>query len=182
MLAVSTANTAEAYLLTKQIQGVKKIADLVGKKVKKTTNDTAKVVWDNKGAIAVGTIATVALTNPEATSAAITGTADVAYGIVTGSGTADTVVPRTSARQSNGGSVIPTVLFYLLLIGLAFIGARYLLHRIGIWRLAVPLLMVGVILLCAGVADAASPVALAPAVKPLTQIAMWVITAVTIFL
>jgi hypothetical protein len=187
VLAVSAANTADAsVLITKRIEGVKKIADRV-----------SKTVWNNKGAIAVGTVATVALTNPEAATAAVTGTADivsnavtgtadVAYVAITSGGSADTVVPRSSVRQSSSGNVIPTVLFYLLFIGLVIMGARYLLHRIGIWRMAVPLLMVGVILLCGGVADAAVigavPTALAPVVKPLAHFALWVVTALTIFL
>jgi hypothetical protein len=46
--------------------------------------------------------------------------------------------------------------------------------------------MLGVILLCGGVAEAAdigaAPTALAPVVKPLAHFALWVVTALTIFL
>jgi hypothetical protein len=37
----------------------------------KTSGDAGKIVWNNKGAIGVATVATVALTNPEAATAAI---------------------------------------------------------------------------------------------------------------
>jgi len=66
VLAVSTANTAEASLLSKRIDGVKKIANLVGKTFTKTADDAGKVIWNNKGSIGVATVATVALTNPKA--------------------------------------------------------------------------------------------------------------------
>ena len=191
VLAVSTANTAEAYLLTKQIQGVKKIANLVGKTVKKTADDAGKVVWNNKESIAVATVATVALTNPKAVTAAVsgtadivtsavTGTADVAYGVVTNGKTVDTVAPRTNVRQATSSGVIPTVLFYLVLAVLIIVAVRYLLR--GAVRKVLPLLVVCILLCCVGVAEAASPAALAPAVKPLAHIAMWVITAITLFL
>jgi len=45
VLAVSTANTADASLITKRIDGVKKIADLVGKTFTKTADDAGKVIW-----------------------------------------------------------------------------------------------------------------------------------------
>ena len=44
----------------------------------------------------------------------------------------------------------------------------------------------GIMLICGGVAEAAvigvAPAALAPTVKPLAHFALWVITAITIFL
>jgi hypothetical protein len=192
VLVASTANTADAAI--KQIEGIKKIASLVGKRIKKTSDDAAKVVWNNKGAIAVGTIATIAVTNPEAATAAVTGTADivtnavtgtadVAYGAVTSGRTADIVAPRANARPSSGGSIIPTLLLFLAFVGIGISFARRFLfqrRRIGMWCVA--LLAVGILFCCVGVADAASPVALAPAIKPLAHFAMWIITAITIFL
>jgi hypothetical protein len=166
MLAVSAANTTEASLLSKRIEGVKKIADLVGKTVMKTSGDAAKIVWNNKGAIGVATVATVALTNPEAATAAVTGTADivtnavtgtadVAYGAVTGGKTAETVAPRANVRQAIGGSIVPTLLYFLLFCGIGIVIATYFRRRIGVFRVAVPLLAVGVVLLCGvGVAEA----------------------------
>ena len=187
------AGTADAALMSKRIEGLKKIGNYVTNTVKKTSNDTAKVVWDNKGAIAVGTVATVALTNPEAATAAVTGTADIVTNAVTGTadvayasiarGTADTVAQRANARQTSSGSIIPTLFLFLAFMGIGIIFARRFLfqrRRIGMWCVA--LLTVGVLFCCVGVADAASPVALAPAIKPLAHIAMWVITAITIFL
>jgi len=182
VLAMSTANTADASLLSKRIEGLKKIGNYVSNAVKKTSNDTAKVVWDNKGAIAVGTVATVALTNPEATVAAVTGTADVAYGVVTGGKTADTVAQRANVRQTSSGSIIPTLLLFFAFVGIGIIFARRFLfqrRRIGMWCVA--LLAVGILFCCVGVADAASPAALAPAIKPLAHIAMWVIGKVVDF-
>jgi len=189
ILAVSTANTAEASLLSKRIDGVKKIANYMG-----------KTVWNNKGAIAVGTVATVAISNPEAATAAITGgadivtnavtgTADVAYGVVTGGKTAEPVPPRTNARPSTtGNGTFSTLLFYLVIIGLVFIGVRYLL-RGGIRRLAVPLLIAG-LLLCFGATAEASMLSSisdiqcsAPVlVKPIAHLIVLVVTVVSIFL
>ena len=42
VLAVSTANTADASLISKRIEGVKKVVNYVSSMVKKTSNDTAK--------------------------------------------------------------------------------------------------------------------------------------------
>jgi uncharacterized membrane protein YgdD (TMEM256/DUF423 family) len=115
----------------------------------KTSDDAAKVVWNNKGAVAVGTVATVALTNPEAATAAVTGTADVVYGAVTGRKTAEPATPRANVRQTSSGSIVPTVLFYLLFVGIGIFVVSYFRCRIGVFRAAVPLLIVGV-LLCFG--------------------------------
>jgi hypothetical protein len=193
VLAVSTANTADASLLSKRIDGVKKIAALVGKTFTKTADNAGKIVWNNKGAIAVGTVATVALTNPKAVTAAVTGTADVAYGVVTGGGTtngknADTVAQRSNARPSTTGGMFSTLLFTLVMIGLVFIGVKYLL-RSSIRRMAVPLLIVGV-LLCFGVTAEASMLSSIPdiqctapvLVKPVAHFIMLVITIASIFL
>jgi uncharacterized membrane protein YgdD (TMEM256/DUF423 family) len=201
MLAVSAANTTEASLLSKRIEGVKKIADLVGKTVMKTSGDAAKTVWNNKGAIGVATVATVALTNPEAATAdvtgvadvvtnAVTGTADVAYGVVTGGKTAETVTPRSNVRQTTGWSIIPTLLYFLLFCGIGVVGISYFRRRIGVFRVAVPLLAVGVVLFC-GVTAEASMLGTFPniqctapviAVKPIVNFIVLVITVASLFL
>jgi hypothetical protein len=181
VLAVSTANTADAsVLITKRVEGIKKIADRV-----------SKTVWNNKGAIAVGTVATVAVTNPQAATAAVSGTTDIVSNVVTGTadvayaamtGGTEAVTQRANARPTSSGSIIPMLLLFLAFIGICIIFVLYLQRRVRIWRVAVPLLVVGV-LLCFGVtAEAATPAALAPAVKPLAHIAMWVVTAILIFL
>ena len=192
VLAVSTANTAEASLLSKRIDGVKKIANLVSNTVSKTADSAGKTVWNNKGSIGVATVTTVALTNPDAAVAAVTGTADVAYGAVTGGGTtngktADTIAPRTNVRQSTGGT-FSTVLFYLVIIGLVFVGVKYLL-RGSIRRVAVPLLIVG-LLLCFGVTAEASMLSSIPEmqctapilVKPIAHFVVFAVTVIMIFL
>jgi len=189
VLAVSAANTADASPLSKRIEGVTKIATLVSNMISKTADSAGKVIWNNKGAIAVGTVATVALTNPEATVAAVTGTADVAYGVVTGGKTAETAVPRANARPTTtNGSTIPTWLFYLVIIGLVFIVMKYLLR--GAVRKALPLLVVG-LLLCFGVTAEASMLSSIPdiqcatpvlAIKPIANFLMLLITIVSIFL
>ena len=72
---------------------------------------------------------------------------------------------------------------FLAFMGIGIIFARrFLFQRRRIGMLCVALLAVGILFCCVGVADAASPVALAPVVKPLAHIVMWVITAITIFL
>jgi len=190
VLAMSAVNTAEASLLSKRIEGVKKMANIV-----------SKTVWNNKGAIAVGTVATVALTNPEAATAAVTGTADivtnavtgtadVAYGVVTGGKTAEKVAPRTTVRQSTGWSFISTLLYFLLFCGIGVVAATYFRRKIGVFRVAVPLLAVGV-LLCFGVTAEASMLGSIPdiqctapviAVKPIVNFIVLVITVVSLFL
>jgi len=145
------------------------------------------------GSIGVATVATVALTNPDAAVAAVTGTADIAYGVVTGGGktggkTTDTVAQRANARPSTTGGTFSTVLFTLIMIGLVFIGVKYLL-RGSIRRVAVPLLIVG-LLLCFGVTAEASMWSAIPEmqcaapvlVKPIAHFIMLVITVVSIFL
>ena len=189
VLAVSTANTADASLLSKRIDGVKKIANLVSNTVSKTADSAGKIVWNNKGAIAVGTVATVALTNPKAATAAVTSTADVAYGIVTGGKTADTIAQRANARQATGGSIIPTLLLFLAFVGIGIVIATYFRRRIGVFRVAVPLLVVG-ILLCFGATAEASMWSSIPEmqctapvlVKPVAHFIMLVITIASIFL
>ena len=188
MLAVSTANTADASLITKRIDGVKKIANLVSK----TADSAGKIVWNNKGAIAVGTVATVALTNPKAATAAVTGTADVAYGVVTNGKTADTVAPRTNARPSTtGGSIIPALLFFLAFVGIGIVIGTYLRRRSGVFRVAVPLLIVG-LLLCFGATSEASMLGSFPDIQctaspslipnPFINFVMLVLTLASIFL
>ena len=194
VLAMSTANTADASLLSKRIDGVKKIANLVSNTVSKTADSAGNIVWNNKGAIAVGTVATVALTNPKAATAAVTGTADVAYGAVTGittnGKTADTVAQRTNARPATtGGSIIPTLLFFLAFVSIGIVIATYLRRRIGVFRVAVPLLIVG-FLLCFGATAEASMLSSIPEmqctapvlVKPVAHFIMLVITIASIFL
>jgi hypothetical protein len=190
MLAMSTVNTAEASLLSKRIEGVKKITDFVGKTVMKTSGDAAKTVWNNKGAIGVATVATVALTNPEAATAAVTGTADVVTNAVTGGKTAETVAPRTTARRPSGWSIIPTLLYFLLFCGIGIVIATYFRQRIGVFRIAVPLLAIGV-LLCFGVTAEASMLGSFPdiqctapviAVKPIVNFIVLVITVASLFL
>jgi len=188
VLAVSTANTAEASLLSKRIDGVKKIANYMG-----------KTVWNNKGAVAVGTVATVAISNPEAATAAITGganivtnavtgTADVAYGVVTGGSTADTVAPRANARPSTtGNGTFSTLLFYLVIIGLVLIVVKYLLR--GAVRKVLPVLVVGLLLCFVATAEASMLSSIpdiqcaAPAlVKPVAHFIILVVTLASIFL
>ena len=163
---------------------MKRITDAI----KKTSNNVADTIWRNKGTIAVGTVATVALTNPEATVAAVTGTADVAYAAITG-GTADTVAPRTSARPSTtgNGSTFSTLLFYLVMIGIVFIVLKYLLR--GAVRKALPLLVVG-LLLCFGTTAEASMLSSIPdiqcsapvLVKPIAHFIVLLVTVASIFL
>jgi hypothetical protein len=178
VLAVSTANTVEASIITKRIEGVKKIANLV-----------STWTWKNKGSIAVGTVATVALTNPEAVKDAVTGSADVAYGAVTGGKTAGTVAPRANVRPTTTGvNIIPTLLFYLLVIVLVIAAVRYCLHSVGLRRV-LPLLIVGV-LLCFGVTAEASMLSSFPAiqctapvlVKPIAHFIVLIVTIASIFL
>jgi hypothetical protein len=183
VLAVSTANTAEASLITKRIEGVKKIANLV-----------SSWTWKNKGSIAVGTVATVALTNPEATKAAVTGgadivknavtgTADGAYGTVTGGRTADTVAPRANARPSTmGGSIfptLPTLLFYLFVTVLVIAAVRYCLHSVGLRRV-LPLLIVGVLLCSGGIVEAAVITPPPPVFPPVPWLTLLNIAAIVI--
>jgi len=189
VLAVSAANTAEASPLSKRIEGVTKIANLVGNTVSKTADNAGKIVWNNKGAIAVGTVATVALTNPEAATAAVTGTADVAYGVATGGKTVEKVAPRANVRQSSGGSLIPTLLYFLIFVGIGIVVVSYFRRRIGVFRVAIPLLVVGV-LFCFGATAEASMLSAIPDIQctapafvtPIVRFIVFVVTVASIFL
>jgi hypothetical protein len=189
---------------TKLAPKAKDLIATTGKTVKKTSDGAAKVIWDNKGSIAIGTVATVALTNPEAAKAAVTGgtdivknavsgTADVAYGAVTGGRTANAnaVAPRVNARPSTlGGSIIPTLLFYLFVTVLVIAAVRYCLHSVGLRRV-LPLLVIG-ILLCFGATAEASMLSSFPAiqcgvsapvlVKPVAHFIVLLVTVASIFL
>ena len=124
------------------------------KKLGTLAKKTSDSIWKNKGSIAVGTAAAVVLTNPEAATAAVTGTTDIVTEVVAGTtGIVAEGVSRNTRQSGGSGSVIPAMIFYLVLAGLVILGTRYLLHRVGIWKLAVPLLIVGV-LFCCGVAEA----------------------------
>ena len=132
------------------------------------------------------------LRNPKAVTAAVTGTADIAYGVATGGTTngknADTVAQRANARPSTTGSTFSTVLFYLVMIGLALIIMKYLL-RGSFRRIAVPLLIIGV-LLCFGVTAEASMLSSIPEmqcaasvlVKPIAHFVVLLVTIASIFL
>jgi hypothetical protein len=129
ILAVSAVTTEAA--------GAKKAA--VGKAVnfvKKTVNDAANTVWNNKGAIAVGTAAAVAVTNPEPV---IAGTTAVGTGR-----TVNSVHP----------TAIGTILVCLLIAALTLIGIRSLWQRLKDWCKILPLLIVGIILLGCGIVEA----------------------------
>ena len=152
--------------------------------------ERVQIVWNNKGAIGVATVATVALTNPEAATAAVTGTADVVYGAVTGGKTAEKVAPRAKSRQSIGWSIIPTLLYFLLFCGIGIVAISYFRRRIGVFRVAVPLLAVG-LLLCFGVTAEASVLGSFPdiqctapviAIKPIVNFIVLVITVASLFL
>ena len=130
------------------------------------------------------------MTNPEAATAAVTGTADVAYGAVTGGKPAETIAPRANVRQSSCGSIIPTLLYFLLFVGIGIVIATYFRRRIGVFRIAVPLLVVG-LLLCFGVTAEASMLGSFPdiqctapviAVKPIVHFIVLVITVASLFL
>jgi len=172
---------ADAGIAKHAIKAAQKVRDYVGK----TANDAGKVVWNNKGSIAVGTAAAVALTNPEAATAAVNGTADVVYGVVTSESTAEPIAPRSSVRPSSGGSVVRMVLFYLLLTVFVIAAVRYCLKSIGLRRM-LPVMIAGVvILLCAGVVQAGVigfvSVADIFAFKPLLDLAILVIVIISLF-
>ena len=187
VLAVSTANTADASLITKRIDGVKKIADLVGKTFTKTADDAGKVIWNNKGSIGVATVATVALANPDAAVSAVTGTADIVTSAVTGTTQSVTQGVTNGVRQPNSNT-FSTLLFYLVVIGLVLIVVKYLL-RGSFRRMAVPLLIIGVLLCFGSVAEASmlssipdiqcAPVLVA---KPIMHFVVLLVTIASIFL
>ena len=109
---------------------------------------------------------------------------------MTGGKTAETVAPRANVRQSNSGSFIPTLLYFLLFCGIGIVGISYFRRRIGVFRAAVPLLAVG-LLLCFGVTAEAGMLGSFPdiqcaapviAVKPIVNFIVLVITVASLFL
>ena len=144
---IMVANTvpADAAVLRYSLPVIKHIGTLAKK--------TSDGIWKNKGSIAVGTAAAVVLTNPEAATAAITGTTDIITEVVAGTTEIVTDGVSRKSRQSTGGSIIPTLLFYLLITVLVIAGVRYCLQSIGL-RKILPLLVLGILLFCGNIAEA----------------------------
>ena len=111
---------------------ITKAVSLVGK----ACDNVANVLWRNKGAIAVGTAAVVATTNPEPLI-----------------GGAATMV--TGVTQPIHQSALGSILFYLLLAVISVAGVRYLLQYLKDWKNWLPLIL-GLIFcgLTAGIAEA----------------------------
>jgi hypothetical protein len=136
LLALLFCGTAVPANAAISKQSITKIVNIV----KTTCDKLGKTIWNNKGAIAVGTVATVAITAPEA--------------VVQGATTVVTGTPTRTVETSQpvARSFIGTILFNLCVIVLMVAGIRYIMHRFGIWRM-VPL-MVLAMLLCCGVTEA----------------------------
>jgi hypothetical protein len=117
-------------------QTIKKVTNLV----KTSCDKLGNMIWKNKGAIAVGTVATVAVTAPEE--------------VVQGATTVVTGTPTNteSIKQPVARSFIGTVLFHLCMIVLLISGIRYMMHCIGLWKI-VPLVLFA-LLLCSGITEA----------------------------
>ena len=118
MLMVSTVS-ADA---STRKQAINKIANYAGKACDSVSN----FIWRNKGTVAVCTVATVAVTNP----------VSFAEGVATiMSGTLQTIHLST----------IASVIFYVLMLGLLFVGVRYAWKFTQKWRM-LPLLIIGALL------------------------------------
>jgi hypothetical protein len=168
LLFCGTAAPANAAISKQSITNVVNI-------VKKTCDKLGKTIWNNKGAIAVGTVATVAVTAPEA--------------VVQGATTVVTGTPTSTAttKQPVARSFIGTILFNLCVIVLMVAGIRYIMHRFGIWRMTP--LMILAMLLCCGVTEAsvlseqAAPMAEASfSLNPWLEIINFILLIFTIFI
>lgn len=130
--------------------------------VKKIVNRAGNVLWRNKGTVAGGVVLAAAVTNPE----------PFANGIAT-------------LLWGAGNAVVQTGIhfpFYCLLGIVCVIGIRYFWRYVNFGRV-LPLLLLGVILCCCGIAEAGIiPLADLPvaAVRPLWWEALgWLIIVIT---
>ena len=106
----------------------------IGNFVGNTCDSAANLLWRNKGAVMLGTLLVTAAANPEP--------------FVQG---AATVVTGTS--QTVYASYIGSMLSYVLIAIVLIAVGRYLFRRIRLWRV-LPLLLLGLLLCCGGVAEA----------------------------
>ena len=173
-----SAVTAEA--VTPQKRAVKNVVSLV----KKTCNNIGNTIWNNKGSIAVGTAATVAVLAPDAV---VQGATTIASGAVEGAATV--VTGATQAAVQSGVSNSGSGFFSYLLLAMLFLAGLWLF--VGFvrfrYKAVLPLLVLGVIVCLAGTADAATlhsaTVPVAAAIKPFINVIGWVvIIAASIFL
>jgi hypothetical protein len=142
--------------------------------MKKTFNGIGNAIWNNKGAIAVGTAAVAVATQPDILAQPIT----AATTAVT-TETSKTVLAPTI--ETIGMILLFTALF-VIVPGLICVGRHYL----KLWHI-VPLLLVGVLICSSGIAEAGTlPVAAIQSVavvNPIVNIVSWVvIIVITIFI
>ena len=175
---VFAVNAVQAEAVTPQKRAVKNVVNFV----KKASNNIGNTIWNNKGSIAVGTAATVAVLAPDAV---VQGATSIATGAVEGAATVVTGATQAAVQNSTGGNGFLSYLFLavLFIAGLwffvGFVRFRY--------KAVLPLLVLGVIVCLAGTADAATlhsaAVPVAAAIKPFVNAIGWVvIIAASIFL
>jgi len=125
---------------------------------KKAVQKCSNYIWKNRGAVAVGATTTAVVLRP-----------DAVFG---------------GALKLASTPFVSSMLFYLLFAMLVIAGIRYFLHRAGLWRV-LPLVIVG-LLLCAGLAEAGVVDCVSvPTVqfitKPLWDVVMIIIVAISLF-
>ena len=173
-------SAVQAEAVTPQARAVKNVVSFV----KKSCNNIGNTIWNNKGSIAVGTAATVAVLAPDAV---VQGATTVATGATQAATSA--IANTTQAAIQNAGGNAGTGFFSFLLVAALFIAGLWFF--VGFvrfrYKAILPLLVLGVIICLAGTADAATlhsaAVPVAAAIKPFVNVIGWVvIIAASIFL
>ena len=144
-ICLFAVNAVQVEAATPQARAVKNVVNVA----KKTSDKIASTLWRNKGGIAVGTVATVAVMAPEAV---VQGATSVATGAVESAATVVTGAAQAAVQNvSNSGSGF----FSYLLLAMLFLAGLWLFTGFvkSRWRV-LPLLVLGVILCLCSTAEA----------------------------
>jgi hypothetical protein len=119
-----------------------------------TSKSIGNAIWNNKGAVAVGTAAVVVATNPEATAAVVTGVTETVTTGATAVITGATEGVSRSVRQSSGSGSIWYLVLFAAATTFCIVVIRYIWNYVRDWKNWIPLAVVGVFLCCGGIAEA----------------------------
>jgi hypothetical protein len=168
VLFAGLAVTANAAIQTKSLKRVVvKAKDYITQNAKSLGN----ALWDNKGAVAVGTVAAVALTSPEP--------------VIQGATTIITGKPAVIASSSVIGSSSATgglwyYGFYLAITILCIVGVRCAWNYVKDYKNWLPLMIVGVFLCCGDIVEAGIITPPPPVLPPIPWLALLNIAAIVI--
>jgi hypothetical protein len=122
--------------------------------ITQTSKSIGNAIWNNKGAVAVGTAAVVIATNPEATAAVVTGVTETVTTGATAVITGATEGVSRSVRQSSGSGSIWYLVFFAAATVFCIVVIRYIWNYVRDWKNWIPLAVIGIFLCFGGIAEA----------------------------